>query len=87
MIDLAGGPGAHIGTTEEIFRFGMFNETYLGRGSVRGIICDHWNSAMNLPSISMQLDWYFSAEFWDTPQAQSKRIPVRLHLRGESQRR
>eukprot|EP00043_Microstomoeca_roanoka_P030171 m.25057 g.25057 ORF g.25057 m.25057 type:complete len:347 (-) comp9793_c0_seq1:571-1611(-) len=78
------GSGAHIGTTQEIFRFGsQFDERYMGQEHVRGMLCDHWQSTASFGSnLIVAVNWYFTAKNWDTAATGSSRVPVRVHLTG-----
>jgi hypothetical protein len=80
------GGGAHVTSTASMLRFGGdMEETYVGREAARGIMCDKWTSSSARFGSTMQLDWYFSANGWDTPEAAGERVPIRLQLTGSRQ--
>jgi hypothetical protein len=59
------------------------NGTYVGTESVRGILCDHWTEMRcgeesDDCSSNYTMDYYFSAESWDIPEAKGTRVPIRM---------
>lgn len=57
---------------------------YRGQAVVRGINTDHWHSCQYWPStdITVEADWYFSAEEpWDTATGLAH-VPVRFKVKG-----
>jgi hypothetical protein len=72
---------AHIQGVNSFLKFGsQYNETYVGRKSVRGISADHWRSCLHTRfGGNMSLDWYFAAANWTTA---NKGTPLRLVVEG-----
>ncbi|XP_046575246.1 uncharacterized protein LOC124283257 [Haliotis rubra] len=55
----------------------------MNRSTVRGILCDHWQSCMSwgFLDVSFTLDYYFTVQNWTTAD-NSPQIPVRAEIIG-----
>ncbi|KAH9519428.1 hypothetical protein Btru_075503 [Bulinus truncatus] len=75
-----------MATVNEVFRIGTgFNQTYVGKDTVRGIPVDHWTSCQEWTAVGawFQLDYYFSDPDYTTAAGRSQ-IPVRAVVNGSA---
>lgn len=77
----------HLRSSIHLFHFGeIYNEIYLGRTVVRGIVCDHWYTNFTITQGGRQLflvlEYYFAVSEWKIRDSHAWRIPVRAELFG-----
>ncbi|XP_046544811.1 uncharacterized protein LOC124255018 [Haliotis rubra] len=74
----------HSYSTGSVLRFAQrYGERYMNRSTVRGILCDHWQSCMywGYLGVNFTLDYYFTVQNWTTAD-NSPQIPVRAEIIG-----
>ncbi|XP_067678521.1 uncharacterized protein [Haliotis asinina] len=74
----------HTYSTASVLKFAQkYGEVYKGQTTVRGILCDHWQSCMywGFLGVNFTLDYYFTVYNWTTADG-SPQIPVRAEVVG-----
>jgi len=89
------GGSTHLTTTQRLMALASnATHAYVGTGSVRGILCDMWetnvtcaysNSSYTDPcDMNYTLRWFFSEAHWTIPEnSEAVRVPVRIDLSGQ----
>ncbi|XP_048256453.1 uncharacterized protein LOC124133170 [Haliotis rufescens] len=74
----------HTYSTSYILKFAQkYGEVYKGQTSVRGVLCDHWQSCMywGFLGVNFTVDYYFSVSTWTSADG-TMQIPVRAEVQG-----
>ncbi|XP_046543518.1 uncharacterized protein LOC124253738 isoform X2 [Haliotis rubra] len=74
----------HTYSTSSVLKFAQkYGEVYIGQSTIRGVLCDHWQSCMYWSSLGVNftLDYYFSALSWTSADG-TVQVPVRAEVQG-----